>query len=249
MGRAPASGTVGTQPEDKAGALRKAWEWAGHIHVATWLFEIGHGSSVVSAAFAAGAAYWTWSTERRYLPVFYAALGTFAGIIWGINGIVWLRAQARPSKARVTFDYSYGLSLEDVLPNLDVSNVDNVLEVRSRVRNAANGPMRIKVERFHTTIEDRFYTTLVAIETVLPRGGATILFPGGGFKREAFDKFPDRPTGRLELSILYGHPEDELSRRLTKTLKLSFLKAKSASGEVSAFPISWVNVEETDTPI
>lgn len=198
--------------------LRRLWEWVGHIHVVSWLLEIGHGSVALGAAAAAGVAYWTWSIEHGYLPVFFAALGTFVALIWAINGIVWLRSQARPSKARITFDYSYGLSLEDVIPALDLRNLDNTFEIRLRVRNHANGPVRILVEKFYITIEDRFYGSPAQFRSVPPRGAATTLFPGGGFKKEAFDKFADTTNGTLEFSILYGHPEDHLSRRARKYL-------------------------------
>jgi hypothetical protein len=220
----------------------------GDIHVITWLFEISHGSVFVSSVMAAGVAYWTWSTEHGYLPVFFAALGTFVAVVWAINGIVWLRSQARPSKARITFDYSYGLSLEEVRPSLDVENVDNILEIRLYVRNLTNGPMKILIERFHTTIEDRFYTSPKHGQSVLSRAAATTLFPGGGFKKDAFDKFADRATGTLEFSILYGHPEDAFSRRAAKTLRLDLFKRRNDKGELSV-NINWIVQAESDIAI
>ena len=138
--------------------------------------------------------------------------------------------QRRPSKAQVTFDYSYALALEEIVPSFDVINANNTLEVRRKIRNHANGPMKFLVERFHTTIEDRFWTTPVKFEAVLPRAGGITLFPGDGFKKDAFDKFADTTNGRLDFSILYGHPEDNLSRRATKTLKLDVFKRKLEKG-------------------
>jgi hypothetical protein len=102
-----------------------------------------------------------------------------------------------------SIDYSYALTLEDVIPSFDVTNVNNTLEVRLKIRNHANGPMRFLVERLHTTIEDRFWTTPAKFEGILPRAGGVTLFPGGGFKRDAFDKFADTANGRLDFSILY----------------------------------------------
>jgi hypothetical protein len=237
------------KPDKSKTTFRRMWEFVGHIHVITWLFEISHGSFVISSIAAAGVAYWTWATEHGYLPVFFAALGTFVAVVWAINGIVWLRSQARPSKARITFDYSYGLSLEEVTPALDVDNVNNTLEIRLYVRNLANGPMKITTEQFDTTIEDRFHMMPTKIEAVLPRAAAITLFPGGGFRKEAFDKFADRTTGTLEFSILYGHPEDQLSRRTTKTLRLGIFKLRNDKGELLSAAINRLVQKESDMAI
>ena len=217
------------------------WTWAriSDASVAGWLWGL---------PMSGGFSYWAWASQWGYLPIALTGLGVFVATIWGINGIIWLHRQRRPSKAQVTFDYSYALALEEVVSSLDVINTDNTLELRLKIRNHANGPMKFLVERFHTTIEDRFWTTPAKIEGVLPRAGGITLFPGGGFKKEAFDKFADKTNGRLDFSILYGHPEDSLSRRATKTLKLDVNKRKDEKGN-PIVPINWIIESENDVAI
>jgi len=216
--------------------------------VATWLYEIFIAPWLVSIILAIGAAYWAFIAKWGHLPTALVALGVFVAGIWGLNGIIWLRRQRRPSKARVTFDYSYGLALEDLIPALDLTNADNTLEVRLRIRNHATGPVKLMVEKIHTTIEDRFWTTPNKIDAVLPRNAATTIFPGGGFKKDAFDKFAATTEGRLEFSILYGHPDDKLSRRTTKTLRLDVFKRKNKEEEPVVI-INWMIESETDAAI
>ena len=164
--------------------FQRIWESLGHLSLVAWLVDIGRNAAfVVSTITAAVVAYWTWSTEHGYLPVFFAALATFVAVVWAINGIVWLRGQARPSRARILFDYSYGLSLEAVPTALDLNNSDNTFEVRLYLRNLASGPMKLLVEKFHTTIGDRFYTIPKPQTFLLCRSAALTLFPGGGFRK------------------------------------------------------------------
>jgi hypothetical protein len=218
-----------------------AWTWKriSDASVAVWLWGLP-----VSGGFS----YWAWVLQWGYLPIALTGLGVLVATIWGFNGIVWLRRQRRPSKAQVTFDYSYALALEEVVPSLDVANASNTLEVRLKIRNHANGPMKFMVERLHTTIGDRFWTMPAKFEAILPRAGGITLFPGGGFTKEAFDKFADTTNGGLEFSILYGHPEDNLSRRATKTLKLNVFKRKDEKGNPFVL-VNWVIESENDVAV
>lgn len=239
-------------PVDKHKSLiHKFWEWIGHIHVATWLYEMFVALwpvPIMSTMLAIGSGYWAFISKWGYLPTALVALGVFVAGIWGLNGIIWLRRQRRPSKEHVTFDYSYGLALEEVVPSLDLTNINNTLEIRLKIRNHATGPIKFLVEEFHTTIEDRFWTTPVQFNGVLPRMGAITLFPGGGFKKDAFDRFEERTKGRLKFSILYGHPDDKLSRRTTKILNLNIFK-RTGEKELLTVVVNWTIESETDVAI
>ena len=230
------------------GRFRKAWEFVGHVHVVAWLFELTHVSAGVAIIAALGAAYWAYVTQWGYLPIALTALGVFVAGIWGINGIVWLYSRRRPSKARITFDYSYGLSLENIIPAFDKNNIDNTLEFRLVIRNHANGPVKMLVEKLHATVEDRFFDTPGQVSVTLPRMGNITIFPGGGFNKEAFAKFKDRTYGTLEYSILYGHPEDPFSRKCTKNVALSVFKDVNDKGEPTV-AITWIIKEESDSEI
>jgi hypothetical protein len=109
-----------------------------------WLAE-KYGSVILAVLLMFGASFWTWSAEHEYLPIFLVGLGTLVAVIWGVNGVIWLRAQTRPSKAKMTFDYSYGVALDEIFPSHDRENVANV----------APGPLKYKVERVDVVIGDR----------------------------------------------------------------------------------------------
>jgi hypothetical protein len=74
------------------------------------------------------------------------------------------------------------------------------------------------------------------------------LFPGGCFEKDAFDKLADTTNGGLDFSILYGHPEDNLSRRATKTLKLDVFKRKDEKGNPIVL-IKWIIESKKDVAI
>jgi hypothetical protein len=131
------------------------------LHLGTSLYEIGastHGlwAVVMSAAIPVGTGWWAWATQWGYLPIFLAGLGVFAASIWSLNGIIWLQHQRRPSRQRISFDYSYGLALEDIIFSHDEGNIENYLEFRLALRNVTNGPLQIKIDRLSFFIEDRF---------------------------------------------------------------------------------------------
>jgi hypothetical protein len=129
--------------EERKGRLQRGWEGLGHIHLAEWIW-----TTIVSAVNAGGvgyAAWWAWATQWGYLPVYLAVLFSFTLSIWLINGFIWMRRQSRPSQARISFDYSYAMALESILPAIDVKNDVNTLEIRPAFRNVANGPSQIPI--------------------------------------------------------------------------------------------------------
>jgi hypothetical protein len=228
--------------------VRRSVEWLGHIHLVAWLLEITQATTIVALIGAIGAGYWAFVTQWGYLPIALTALAVFGGVLWAINGVVWLRRQRRPSKASVTFDYSYGVVLEAVETSYDANNEGNSFEIRLRIRNHASGPMSFEFERIHVTIGDRFHTAPSGIIGVLSRVEAITIFPGGGFSKEAVARFKERDHGTLEYSILYGHPEDKLSRRSQKTLHLDVLKMEDKNGDL-AVSVNWVIRAQSDREI
>jgi len=78
--------------------------------------------------------------------------------------------------------------------------------------------------------------------------GDITLFPGGGFKKEAFDSFGDRSYGTVEVVIKYGHPEDSLSRQWSKRVRLELVKRKGDDGTLVVHNL-WSIKEESDLAI
>lgn len=116
-----------------------AWKRVSDASVLAWLVSLPVG--IV-------ASFWAWATSWGYLPVAVFGLGIFVITIWGFIGIVWLRRQNRPSRRRVSFDYSYGIAIEDVRIAFDKDNINNMLQFFPDLRNHANGPMKFCVTVF-----------------------------------------------------------------------------------------------------
>jgi hypothetical protein len=72
-------------------------------------------------------------------------------------------------------------------------------------------------------------------------------FWAGDLKKKAFDSFKERSHGTIEYSILYGHPEDSLSRKWYRVIRLELIKTigKDEKPLVNHF---WTVKEEADTP-
>src|SRR5579884_1046422 len=203
--------------------------FAERLHVAVRLYEIGSAPSVlwaptVSLAVAAAAGFWTWAAQWGYLPIFLVGLGVFTVVLWGVNGLIWLQRQRRPSRARVSYDYSYALASEEVIPSLDLENNQNTLKFRLAFTNVANGALKYHVEKLQIFLEDRFATARIGT-SVIPRATRMLMIPNAGFGRGAFDSFPERTHGHLEYSIIYGHPEDPYSWRSIKSIELHIKKS------------------------
>jgi|SRR5271165_2606547 len=234
--------------DERPGFFRKAWEWISHLHVAAWLFELAGGGTLLAVIGAGGAAYWAYVTQWGYLPIALTFLGVFVAVIWGINGILWMRGRNRPSKARITFDYSYALNLDGIEIGFDPKDENIILQFRLCIRNHANGPVRYSIEKFRTTVEDRFFELPVKVTGVLPRIGQTTIHPGGGFKKEAFDGFRNRFFGTIEYKILYGHPDDRLSRLWSGILTIEVIKKIDENGKQGVTHF-WFIKEESDVAV
>lgn len=234
--------------EKRPGFFRRAWGWVAHIRLATWLFDIAHGGTVLAVMGAVGAGYWAYLTQWGYLPIALTFLGVFVAAIWGINGILWMQGRNRPSKARITFDYSYGLNLDGLGVGFEPDNENNALQFWLQLRSHTNGPVKYSVEKFRTTVEDRFIDIPRTVTGILPRAGQITIYPGSGLKKEAIDAFKNRFYGTIEYSILYGHPEDALSRRWSRTLTLEVIKKKDETGKEGVTHF-WFVKEDSDIPI
>jgi hypothetical protein len=167
-------------------------------------------------------------------------------IIWVVNGTIWLRRQQRPSRERISFDYSYALSLEGIDASFDQNNPSNTLEVRPQFRNVANGPLRYMVEQFSVQIEDRIVSFNNLPPYIIPRSALrAMLHPG--FRREAYDQFAQKTVGQMRYCIVYGHAEDSFySRRVTVVVSLDLTKHDSTRNSVWC---NWIIREEKDVSI
>jgi hypothetical protein len=194
----------------------------------------------VSIVFGFVTSWWAWITQWGYLPVVLFDIFAFGGAVWTLNGVVWFSTRNRPSKQKLTFDYSFGIALDDVIPSHDPENVHNNLEFRFQIRNVAPGPAKYDAERINVVIGDRIRSAR-NINGTLPRN-SWIQLKVGGFDKDTVDQFPDRIAGTYEYTIIYGHPEDNYTRRGTKRIHFDLVKRE---GKVIAAP--WNILEEHDS--
>jgi hypothetical protein len=234
--------------ESKKGKLRRLWQWISHVHVASWLYGMAASlflqwNVIVSAAFAVAAAYWAWIAHWGYLPVFLVAFGIFVSAIWGLNGIIWLKHQKQPSDERISFDYAYGLALEDITLAIEREKEESALQFGLRFRNAASGPMRFYVEEFDVILKDRTIArpTFINRGGFIPRDSSTIFFYPP-FSKKVLDECSPRSDGVLRYSVIYGHPESPYLRRTKKKLILS-VRLEATPG------VAYLIETESDEPI
>jgi len=239
--------------ETRPGPIRKTWDWVGHIHLVSWLADlVVHGwTYAVSGAAATLFGRWAFISHYGALPVALVALFVFVAAVWSLNGLVWLNGQRRPSRARIKFDYTWGLAVDNVVPGLDLENKQNTLEFRMIVRNATNGPIRVHLKTMTVTIEDRFYT-FSDVSFVLSMGGSTTVIPDAGFDSTAYSSFKDRTVGTLTYEAEYGHPSDRYARVSARKLELHVFKHRTAvprQKPTQAVIVNWLLREETDEAI
>ena len=230
-----------------AGMFRR---FIDRLHLGTSLYDIArtiaeHWAIVLStvAAIATGGwAWWSYATQWGYLPVFVAALLVLAAAMTIFRNVISLRRENRPSRARLTFDYNYGIALDDIIPSHDVDNEQNCLEFRFQIRNVAPGPLKYNAERIDVIIDDRIRTGR-NLSGSLPRT-SWILLKVGGFRKSLVDTLQDRVTGRYEMMISYGHPAEGYSRQMKKNISFDLIKK---DGRFSSAP--WIIVSDEDVPI
>jgi hypothetical protein len=230
--------------ETKHGRIKTSFEWISRARNIDWLFSIAK-QWVIPVMAAVGTGIWglrDYLVQWGYLPIAIICLVVFVVTLWGINGIIWFSRQNRPSRARLIFDYSYGIALDEITPSHDIDNDHNCLEFRFQIRNVAPGPMKYNAERIDVIIGDRIRTAR-AIAGILPRDGRILLRPPG-FDKITIDSLENRVSGNYEFSIIYGHPADKYSRKLVKRIHFDLIKR---NGIVSGAP--WSILSESDNEI
>ena len=186
-----------------------------HLITSNWVLAMSIVAGVATS-------WWAYATQWGYLPIFLFGLVAFGAFVWISNGVVYFTTRNRPSKSKMTFDYSFGFALDEISPSHDPDNIDNSLEFRFLIRNVAPGPLKYKIERINAIIGDRIRATRNG-EGILPRNSSTMLRVGG-FQKDQVDQLPNRISGIYEISIIYGHPDDGYSRRCSKRIHFDLIR-------------------------
>jgi hypothetical protein len=178
---------------------------------------------------------------------FWPALTGLAGLVIGMWLNLFVRQKESGSAATAernqgqSIDYAHGLALQQIQPSLDLGNAVDTLEIRLVLKNAADGPLKFTIEHFDVEMFGNV-TRVAGTTAVIPKDGNLTIFPNKGFSKTQYIGFKSRGVGRIEYSILYGHPDKAPSRRAYKLLHLDLFKKRQG------FSLNWIVQNETDEP-
>lgn len=200
--------------------LKRIWRsWEITDSVSALLTVLGWKGAVLTLIASAGFGYWAWSEELGHLPTGLIALHVFVLMLLAANAIDARRARDRPSKAKQTFDYSYGLHLA----NVDVVRGDgeelDLVEVKIILYNATEYPMRLSVDDMLVILGTTTYPypKYNLSETVVP----SRCYIGFAFPPFNVTTFPANVKGTVRYSVRYGHPSGDYLRSHSKEVFLN----------------------------
>jgi hypothetical protein len=195
---------------------------------------------VVATIGGIGAAIWGHLDSLSSPALLLIGIGTGVGILWGVNGVIWLLREIRPSKERIAFDCAYGLALESISLGKDEGQATAAVQLGIVLRNASPVPLRYDVEEIEVIIG----TTTIPHPAWANRGG---LISRGCVQTFSYPSFPSsvikpREKAVMRFTIAYGHPEFGAVRRMKKQLDVS-LRLDDRAGAI------YVIVAESDEAI
>lgn len=182
----------------------------------------------------------------------------FLIIVLGLYGLYLWRGETKPSEAlapiqkqaesaKPPLDYGYGLAF-DVEQGYDKHNSENQFEVRLRLKNKVDGPLKFRLEQMITAIAPSIVMSSNK-EGIIAKGDTILVFPAGGLTAEQFKSLQGNTTGRLDAIILYGHPDSGFSRRLLLSLHLDVIKWKVGPKRDLTVGMNWLINTQSDGPI
>ncbi len=216
--------------------------WGG---VALTYLTTGWGA-LVTAALTALAAYWLVLSAWLTSPPVYIACIVFVLCLWTIIGIHSAFHLNRPRHVIVSGPLEHCISIEGFQIFINPEGGDNALQIGCNFRNMWSGAIRIEVEEFNLTIEDRFLPEAERkVSMTIPRLSARGI-RSGFFKQEVIKQ---KMVGNLKLIVLYGKIDELFSRSYTLRSKLYLGIQQSAGGQIIAVGLADEFLSESDVPI
>jgi hypothetical protein len=187
---------------------------------------------VVSVLLALWASLEDWATAFVTKPSTQTFLIVFLALLWTSIGLVVLADRRKPREVRATQDYRYGLTFEGVVPLYNPTENEGTLALGITLRNYSSGPIRYDIDSLDLRIGTR---SLPKVEKGIlyghmARGAGRTSMPAAFNKSDIAEFMGKRPTGTLEVSILYGHPEHPPVRRLRIIFDLLFVFSETNLG-------------------
>jgi hypothetical protein len=166
----------------------------------------------VAAIGGLGAAAWGYLEDLSSPARLLMGIGTGVGILWAVNGVIWLRREIRPSRKRIAFDCAYGLALESISLGKDEGQQTAAVQLGIVLRNAAPVPLRYVVEDMAVIIG----TATIPHPTWANRGGLISRGCATTFNYPSFPSSVIKPREKavIRFTIAYGHPEFGSVRRM-----------------------------------
>jgi hypothetical protein len=152
----------------------------------------------------------------------------------------------RPRHVIVSGPLEHCISIESFQVFINPEGGDNALQIGCNFRNMWSGAIRIEVEEFNLTIEDRFLPEADRkVSMTIPRLSARGL-RSGAFKQEVIKQ---KMVGNLKMIVLYGKINAPFSRSYTLRSKLYLGIQQSAAGQITAVGLVDEFLSESDVPI
>lgn len=161
--------------------------------------------------------------QLGYLQLVIYTLVTFTCALFIYNGFIWLKSQKRPSNERLSFDYSYGLALEDIHVGLEGQEI---LQLGIKLKNTSGMPLKYCVKNIFMRIGDRVvpFPSFLNSGTVISTGMSSTYFYPPFINKEVVSSLDKKQRGTIEYTIEYGHPEIGFVRSTHKKLELTLLR-------------------------
>ena len=213
-------------------AKTKSWlpSWIGRL-IGWGAIALAYLTTPWAVAMSAALATWAVLSAAAFKfvsdPHLQTGVQVFLALLWTYTGLRFLEFMRSTSTVKVVPDYRYAINPEGYQVALDEEHPDAAFQLGVHFRNMLNLPLKVRMEQFRLTIEDRVcpdpdnYDDLI-IPRVSARGVRS-----GAFKREAIK---DRTSGVLDFTLIYGDPDGEFVRRYHQRLRLNFVFIKDDDG-------------------
>ena len=198
--------------------MRDRWRlfWA-FTQNASALITIGTALPLIVSV---GAVIWGHMDKLPGLALSVLGLGVFMTVLWSYIGILSLIKSASKG-SKYDLDCSWGLIIDLIHLSRDVQNPNAEWQIRLRVRNKLDWPLKLMLTEFRVEIENVTPTSSslgAPFHQVITAKDVTGVI-SSPYKRGTLpDK--ERFEGKIDVQIHYGHPDAGYSRTMVRKLAI-----------------------------
>lgn len=191
-----------------------------NLLLGTGIGIVANWGLIVSILVGLWAYFWGNSVQIIHSPDVQFGVVVFLVALWTYIGISTVARRNKAQLIRSEHSISYGLTFLTINPIFQKRDDGYSLQFEVMVQNFTAGPIKFSVEKFTTILDNR---TLPEPE----ENKASIFMPRGALRgsrnvpfqnKDLKDLIGKQVKGRIEISLLYGHVEGKMERRLIEKL-------------------------------